>query len=118
MKTWCAPGPTWCLPFIERICAAGADILETNSFGGAKMVLAEYGLENDAHALNIAAARLARQAADEFSTSAKPRFVAGAMGPTTKAICVTGGVTFPQLVDNFYEQAKALMEGGVGSSVA
>jgi 5-methyltetrahydrofolate--homocysteine methyltransferase len=91
---------------------AGVDILETNSFGGARIVLAEYGLENDAHALNLEAARLARQAADEFSTTAKPRFVAGAMGPTTKAISVTGGVTFPQLVDNFYEQGKALLEGG------
>ncbi len=92
--------------------AAGVDILETNSFGGARIVLAEYGLENDVRSLNLAAARLARQAADEFSTTAKPRFVAGAMGPTTKAISVTGGVTFPQLVGNFYEQAKALMEGG------
>ncbi len=91
---------------------AGVDILETNSFGGARIVLAEYGLENDARELNIAAARLARQAADEFSSAAKPRFVAGAMGPTTKAISVTGGVTFTQLVDNFYDQAQALMEGG------
>src|SRR5580700_800430 len=91
---------------------AGADIVETNSFGGTRLVLAEYGLENDAHALNLQAARLARQAADEFSTSAKPRFVAGAMGPTTKAISVTGGVTFPELVDNFYQQAHALLEGG------
>jgi 5-methyltetrahydrofolate--homocysteine methyltransferase len=92
--------------------AAGVDILETNSFGGARIVLAEYGLENDTHALNMQGARLARQAADEFSTASKPRFVAGAMGPTTKAISVTGGVTFAQLVDNFYEQAQALMEGG------
>jgi 5-methyltetrahydrofolate--homocysteine methyltransferase len=91
---------------------AGADIIETNSFGGAKLVLAEYGLASDAHALNLQAARLARQAADEFSSSVKPRFVAGAMGPTTKAISVTGGVTFPELVDNFYEQAGALLEGG------
>jgi len=91
---------------------AGVDILETNSFGGARIVLADYGLENDARELNITAARLARQAAGEFSTASKPRFVAGAMGPTTKAISVTGSVTFGQLVDSFYEQAEALMEGG------
>ncbi len=92
---------------------AGADIVATNSFGGSKIVLAEFGLEDEARALNLAAARLARQAADEFSTLAKPRFVAGAMGPTTKAISLTGGVTFPQLVENFQEQARALVEGGV-----
>jgi len=91
---------------------AGADIIETNSFGGTKLVLAEYGLDGDAHGVNLQAARLARQAADEFSSSVKPRFVAGAMGPTTKAISVTGGVTFPELVDNFYQQAQALLEGG------
>jgi len=91
---------------------AGADVVETNSFGGTRLVLAEYGLENDTQALNAAAARLARQAAEEFSTSARPRFVAGAMGPTTRAISVTGGVTFPQLIDHFYEQANALVEGG------
>src|ERR1700680_2710584 len=65
---------------------AGADLVETNSFGGTRLVLAEYGLENDTHVLNCIAARLARQAADEFSTTAQPRFVAGSIGPTTRAI--------------------------------
>jgi 5-methyltetrahydrofolate--homocysteine methyltransferase len=91
---------------------AGADIIETNTFGGTRLVLAEYGLDHDTTLLNVTAARLARQAADEFSTPSKPRLVAGAIGPTTRAISVTGGVTFSQLVENFYEQASALLDGG------
>jgi 5-methyltetrahydrofolate--homocysteine methyltransferase len=86
---------------------AGADVIETDTFGGTRLVLAEYGLADDAYELNFTAAKLARQAADELS-----RFVAGSMGPTTKAITVTGGVTFPQLVENFYQQASALVAGG------
>jgi 5-methyltetrahydrofolate--homocysteine methyltransferase len=92
--------------------AAGADLIETNSFGGARLVLDEYGLGDDAFELNLRAARLARQAAAEFCTTSKPRFVAGAIGPTTKAISVTGGVTFSQLIGHFEEQARALVEGG------
>ncbi|MEN6532274.1 MAG: homocysteine S-methyltransferase family protein, partial [Bryobacteraceae bacterium] len=91
---------------------AGADIVETNSFGGTPIVLAEYGLEGRALELNRAAAALACQAASEFSTPAKPRFVGGSMGPTTKAISVTGGVTFDALRDAYYEQARGLIEGG------
>jgi len=92
--------------------AAGADIVETNSFGGTPLVLAEYGLDAEAQELNKKAAELARAAADEFRTTAKPRFVAGSMGPTTKAITVTGGVTFEGLRENYYLQAKGLLEGG------
>src|SRR5271167_3204502 len=91
---------------------AGADIIETNSFGSAPLVLAEYGLGERARELNRRAAELARQAADEFAKPAKPRFVAGSMGPTTKAISVTGGVTFGQLHQNYLEQARGLVEGG------
>lgn len=91
---------------------AGADMVETDTFGGTPLVLAEYGLEDRAHELNAAAARLARQAADEFSKPGRPRFVAGSIGPTTKAITVTGGVTFPELIGNFYEQARGLVDGG------
>jgi 5-methyltetrahydrofolate--homocysteine methyltransferase len=91
---------------------AGADIVETDTFGGTSLVLAEFRLEDRTYELNYAAAKLARQAADEFSTAAKPRFVAGSMGPTTKDLNITGTVTFPKLRDAYYEQAKALVEGG------
>ncbi len=92
---------------------AGSDIIETNTFGGTALVLAEYHVEDEAYALNLRAAQLAREAADELSTPEKPRFVAGSIGPTTKAISVVGGITFPELVQNFYDQAKALADGGV-----
>src|SRR5579872_212192 len=91
---------------------AGADVVETNSFGGARMTLADNKLEDRADELNFAAAKLARQAADELWTAARPRFVAGSMGPTTKNINVTGSATFSQFRDDYYEQAKALVEGG------
>ncbi|HEU4387982.1 MAG TPA: homocysteine S-methyltransferase family protein, partial [Blastocatellia bacterium] len=91
---------------------AGADIVETDTFGGAGIVLGEYGLADRVQAINETAARLARQAAEEFSSSNKPRFVAGSMGPTTKSITVTGGVTFAQLTDLFHDQAAGLVAGG------
>jgi len=91
---------------------AGSDIVETNSFGSTKIVLAEYGLQDLSSELNVGAAKLARQAADEFSKAGRPRFVAGSMGPTTKTVTVTGGVTFPELLTNYYDQAKGLVEGG------
>src|SRR5215468_2569547 len=81
--------PDVVLDIHRKYFEAGADIVETNSFGGAPIVLAEYGLAADAPELNRLAAQLARQAADKASTAAKPRFVAGSMGPTTKAITVT-----------------------------
>ncbi len=92
---------------------AGADILETNTFGSTPLVLAEYGLSGRAHEITLAGARLARRLADARSTPSKPRFVAGSMGPTTKAISVTGGVTFEELLKTFAAQAQALVEGGV-----
>ncbi len=91
---------------------AGADVIETNSFGSTSVVLAEYGLEQQARELNRIAAHLARVEADAFSTADRPRFVAGSMGPTTKSISVTGGVTFDQLADSYQEQAEGLIEGG------
>jgi len=92
---------------------AGADILETNTFGSTPLVLAEYALAERAREITLAGARLARRLADAYATAAKPRFVAGSMGPTTKAISVTGGVTFEELVTTFAAQAQALVEGGV-----
>ena len=92
---------------------AGADIAETDSFGGTPIVLAEYGLAERALELNREAARLARRVADRFSTPAQLRFVAGSMGPTTKSLSVTGGVTFEELEGAFHLQAKGLWEGGV-----
>ncbi|HWP35795.1 MAG TPA: methionine synthase [Thermodesulfobacteriota bacterium] len=97
----------------ESYLQAGCDILETDTFGGTPLVLAEYGLADQAHRINLEAARLARGLADRYSTPDRPRFVAGAMGPTTKAISVTGGVTFDELRQHFYVQARALYEGGV-----
>ena len=91
---------------------AGADIVETNSFGGTSIALADNKLEDRAYELNSAAAKIARQAADQFSTPAKPRFVAGSMGPTNKDLNITATVTFPKLHDAYYEQAKGLVEGG------
>ncbi|MCU0235275.1 MAG: homocysteine S-methyltransferase family protein, partial [Thermoanaerobaculales bacterium] len=90
-----------------------ADIIETDTFGGTPLVLAEYGLAAEARALNRRAAELAVQAAGEFSTPARPRFVAGSVGPTTRAISVTGGITFAELTATFAEQMRGLLEGGV-----
>jgi 5-methyltetrahydrofolate--homocysteine methyltransferase len=91
---------------------AGADAVETNSFGGARMTLAENHLQDRAHELNYKAAQIAREAADRFSTGGRPRLVAGSMGPTTKNISVTRTATFEQFRAGYYEQAKALVEGG------
>jgi 5-methyltetrahydrofolate--homocysteine methyltransferase len=96
----------------EAYLAAGADIVETNTFGSTALVLAEYDLAPRAAEITRAAARLARAAADKYSTPERPRFVAGSIGPTTKAITVTGGVTFDQLRLTFKDQARALVEGG------
>ena len=92
---------------------AGADIAETNSFGSTPLVLAEYGLADRARELNRKAAAIARASAEAYSTPARPRFVAGSMGPTTKALSVTGGVTFAELVEHYFVQAQGLYEGGV-----
>ncbi len=93
--------------------AAGADVAETDTFGGTPLVLAEYGLAERARELNRVAAQIARESAQRSSTPERPRFVAGSMGPTTKALSVTGGVTFDALVEHYFVQAQGLYEGGV-----
>jgi 5-methyltetrahydrofolate--homocysteine methyltransferase len=90
--------------------AAGADFVETNSFGGTPLVLDEYGLGAHALEMNEAAARIAREASLQFTD--RPRFVAGSMGPTTRSLSVTGGVDFDTLVEHYAIQAEGLMRGG------
>ncbi|MED1823548.1 methionine synthase [Brevibacillus agri] len=97
----------------EKYLEAGADIVETNTFGATSVVLAEYDVADKDLEINIAAARLAKEAVDAYSTAEWPRYVAGAMGPTTKTLALTGGVTFEELVESYYRQAKGLIIGGV-----
>src|SRR5581483_8962703 len=92
---------------------AGADLIETASFGSTRVVLAEYGLEAEAFELNRIAAQIAREEAARYNTADKPRFVVGPMGPTTKRIPVTGEISFDELADAYMEQALGLIEGGV-----
>ncbi|HZH77358.1 MAG TPA: methionine synthase [Archangium sp.] len=93
--------------------ASGADVTETDSFGGTPLVLAEFELAHKAMEINIAASRLARNAAAAAEAKdGRMRWVAGSIGPTTKAISVTGGITFEELVDNFAAQAEGLALGG------
>jgi 5-methyltetrahydrofolate--homocysteine methyltransferase len=102
---------------------AGADIAETNTFSGTTVAQADYHLESIVYELNFQSARIAREVADEFTRSQphKPRFVAGAMGPTNRTLSISPDVnnpgyrvlTFDQLKDAYKEQAKGLIDGGV-----
>jgi hypothetical protein len=100
--------------------AAGADIIETNSFNGTRVSQAEYGLEELAYELNVAAARLARETADKLFHADKPRFVAGVLGPTSRTASLSPDVndpgarniTFDQLVADYVEAARGLTAGG------
>ena len=101
---------------------AGADLIETNTFSANRISLADYGLEGEAHAVNRAAARLARTAADEAEArdSSRPRWVMGAMGPTTRSCSISPyvsdpgarSVTFDQLAEAYAEQTRGLLDGG------
>ena len=90
----------------------GADVIETDSFGGSSLVLAEFGIAHRARELNMAAARLAKDVAREYSTADKPRFVAGSMGPTTKLPSL-GHIGYDAMLASYVEQAEALIAGGV-----
>jgi len=99
---------------------AGADIVETNTFNSTSISLADYQQEDLVFELNYAAARLAREAADEFSSLDKPRFVAGVLGPTNRTASLSPdvnnpgfrNVTFDALKETYYEATRALVEGG------
>ncbi len=104
----------------EQYLAAGADIVETNTFGATSVAQDDYGLGAVARELNVAAAKLARGACDKYSSADKPRLVAGALGPTPKTASISPDVndpaarniTFDQLKTAYYEQASGLLEGG------
>ncbi|HVA66423.1 MAG TPA: methionine synthase [Elusimicrobiota bacterium] len=97
----------------ESYLEAGADIVSSNSFGAVRHVLAEYGLSEKTADIARAAGRLAKAAAQKWSSPDKPRFAAGALGPGTKAISVTGGISFDQVAAAYAEAARGLLEGGV-----
>ena len=90
----------------------GVDVIETDAFGAFGVVLAEYGLENRVREINLAAARIARQAADEAATDGRPRWVAGNLGPGTR-FPTLGQIPYVALRDSYEEQAAALLAGGV-----
>lgn len=102
---------------------AGADIIETNTFGATRIVQEDFKLQEYAYEMNIKGAKIARKAADEFTkrNPDKPRFVAGAIGPLNKTLSLSPdvnnpgyrAVTFDQVVETYYEQVKGLVEGGV-----
>ncbi|CCQ62620.1 5-methyltetrahydrofolate--homocysteine methyltransferase [Crocosphaera watsonii WH 0401] len=90
---------------------AGADVIETDTFGGTSIVLAEYDLADQAYYLNKRATEIAKKMATEYSTPEKPRFVAGSMGPGTK-LPTLGHIDFDTLRDASAEQAEGLYDGG------
>src|SRR5687768_1735387 len=101
----------------ESFLAVGCDVVETCTFQSTPRRLQEWGLGDKVREINVAAARLARAAADKYSTPDRPRFVAASMGPTgmlpSSSDPVLSKISYEELAENFYEQAKYLVEGGV-----
>jgi 5-methyltetrahydrofolate--homocysteine methyltransferase len=108
----CRTRPDWISSIHRAYLEAGADIISTNSFQGSPVVLAEFGLADRAYELNVLAAKLAREAAEQSSTPAKPKFVAGAVGPTTKSLTLRGDISFAALRGGYCEQVRGLWDGG------
>ena len=104
----------------EGYLAAGADLIETNTFGATRIAQEDYKMADLAREMNLESARIARAACDKFSTPDKPRFVAGALGPTPKTASISPdvndpgarNVSFEELRASYYEQVEALVEGG------
>ena len=117
----CLTRPDVVLDIHRRYLAAGADIIETNTFSAQSISQADYGLQDICYELSYKGARLARQTADEFTTEEKPRFVAGAVGPTNKTCSMSPDVSDPAARDLTYdalfaayeEQIRGLLDGGV-----
>lgn len=107
----------------KEYLAAGSDIIETNTFSSTSIAQLDYDLQDVVYELNLASARIAREAADEYTAldPEKPRFVAGALGPTNRSASMSPdvndpgfrNVTFQDLVDAYYEQSRGLLDGGV-----
>jgi 5-methyltetrahydrofolate--homocysteine methyltransferase len=118
----CITRPDIILEIHRLYLDAGADIIETNSFSSTRISMADYDLQEYCYELNLAAAKVARQAADEYTAKnpAKPRFVAGSMGPTTKLLSLSPDVnnpgyrsmTFDELYVSYKEQIEGLLDGG------
>jgi len=104
----------------EEYLQAGADIVETNTFGANSVTLADYDMQSLAYEMNVAGARVAREAADKFASPDKPRFVAGVLGPTNRTASVgpdvnnpaARNITFDQLVETYHEATRGLIDGG------
>ena len=104
----------------EQYLAAGADLIETNTFGATSVAQEDYDMAELAYEMNVVAAQIAREACDQYSTPDKPRFVAGAFGPTPRTASISPDVNDPgarnidyeQLRAAYYEQGKGLLDGG------